>query len=134
MNCPDIERLLDLTLGAAIDPETEAHVKGCADCRALTRFVIETEAAFTPAIEAPEALVAATVEALITEADSTALAGTEISFWEAMQTGMLAAATVLVVGIATDSFTAAPIAGVIACVLSGVAAVVYEVREAPRTV
>jgi len=132
MNCPDIERLLELALGATIDPETEAHLRGCADCRALVRFIAETDAAFTPAIAVPESLVAAAVRGVVTEAGREKHDVAGVTLWEAVPTGLLAAVTVLLAGFATDSFEV-PVAGIVACLLSGVGAVVYELRGGPRT-
>lgn len=134
MNCPDIERLLDVALGAAVDPETEAHLRGCADCRMLMRFATETEAAFTPAMDVPEALIASTVGSLIAESTQAVRHVSDVSLWEAVPTGLLAAMTVLLAGIFTGSFQGGgPVVGLVACALSGLGAVIYEVRGGPRT-
>ena len=132
MNCPDIERLLDLALGATIDPETAVHLRGCADCRALMRFVVETEAAFTPPIEVPESLVSATITGVIASGGRAKHDVGRVTPWEAAQTGLLAAVTVLLAGVATESFQA-PTVGLTACLLSGLGAAIYEVREGPGT-
>lgn len=34
MTCPEVERLVEVALGQSADPELEAHVQRCEDCRA----------------------------------------------------------------------------------------------------
>lgn len=109
MNCPDIERLVDLTPGT-LDPETEEHLRSCSDCRTMRRVIVESRAAWGPEMEVPESLVTATVEALVA-ASTIGNGGTEpaawseprVSPWDAAKTGLLAATTVLIATLATGS-------------------------------
>ena len=109
MNCPDIERLLDRTRGT-LDPETEEHLRTCSDCRTMRRIIVESRAAWEPEMEVPETLVAATVEALVAasvmgQRGAAAAADTQprVSPWDAAKTGLLAATTVLIATLATES-------------------------------
>ena len=57
MDCPDIDRLIDFQAGIGQDPELEAHVDTCPDCRTDLRILRGISGAFRQEFEIPERLI-----------------------------------------------------------------------------
>ena len=64
MNCPDINRLIDLAQANRLDQDLQAHLESCSSCQVEFELVRELPAAFKPAVEVPEMLVTKTMAAV----------------------------------------------------------------------
>jgi hypothetical protein len=61
MTCPTLERLQAVVVDGERDPDLEAHVESCAECRALATVMEDVALAFDPGIKVPPELIAQTV-------------------------------------------------------------------------
>ena len=57
MDCPGIDRLIDFHADPGPNPEFEAHLEGCANCRAELRIIHRIPEAYRHQIEVPERLI-----------------------------------------------------------------------------
>ncbi len=64
MNCPDINRLIDLAESPEADREIRDHLEDCGTCRATLALIRELPAAYRPEMEVPEELVQKTLGAV----------------------------------------------------------------------
>jgi hypothetical protein len=71
MNCPELERLLEVFVDGAHDEELNAHVARCPDCTTYLTLLQALPAALDPDVTVPEALLDRTAAALaaLPEAD-----------------------------------------------------------------
>lgn len=57
MNCPDLDRLIDLVQGDLQDPELRQHLSECPSCQAELNVLFRLSAAWERALEVPDGLV-----------------------------------------------------------------------------
>ena len=61
-NCPDIDRLIDLTEPGNRDLEAQAHVQGCDRCRAELRLIRDIPAAMRAPVPVDPSLIQRTLD------------------------------------------------------------------------
>lgn len=101
MNCPDIDRLIDLQAAQGPDPEFEAHLENCPACRADLRIIQRISAAFRPEMEIPERMIQRVLAGL-PEPDPLP-ESQRPPFAQTLITGLLASLTAMAAVVAAES-------------------------------
>lgn len=103
MTCPDTELLLEVVLEDKIDPETEGHVRACAECSATARLVREMQASYRPNLRMPDEHIEARIDWLVQRLPAESAARAEAKLVDALISGALALATVVFTVVLTGS-------------------------------
>ena len=132
MDCPDIDRLVDLTHDPGLDLPVRAHVRGCSECQQQLRLLDELRLALRADVAVPERLLErAFLGAVSAEATPPGHAG----LIQGVSAAALGALTALATVVATGSASGARPPDVLLFSLGfGGLATLYEMRreDAPR--
>lgn len=101
MNCPDTERLFSLALGEATDPELEAHMLSCEECKREILLVRELRQALEPQMHVPDVLIESTVDMVLDQTATEKLV--HATAWDVPVAACLGALTTTLTVIATGS-------------------------------
>jgi hypothetical protein len=118
MTCPSDDRILDLMLERSVDPELEAHLQTCADCRSALGLVRAIPHAMRPGGPVPDRLVRRAMAAVELEARG-ARAGGRAAPARVLVTSLLGAVTTVAALVVTGEVVAGGLPG-----LLGVTAIV----------
>jgi hypothetical protein len=129
MNCPDIDRLIDLYHGLR-DPALENHLRSCSSCQADMEILLLLPEAFAFDEEVPDALVRRVMENLPAAEGGTS--ARKVTGAQGLVAGLLGTLTVTGGLVATGSAgTGPPMILVLLSLCVGMASTVLQMR--PRT-
>lgn len=127
MDCPDIDRLVDLTHDHGLDLPVRAHVRACPECQQQLRVIDELRQALRDDIVVPERLLERTFLATVpAEATRDPYSG----LLQGVSAAALGTATALATVVATGSASGArPLDVVLFSLAFGGLAALYEFRR-----
>jgi predicted anti-sigma-YlaC factor YlaD len=131
MSCPDINRFIDVIKKDRSDPEVEAHLEECPECRADFEIVKELSVALRPEVEVSEALIERVMASLpFPEVEPEAR---PVPAAHLFLSGVLGIATTLAVLMGTGAGSSGgPTDMLLFSMLGGVAVVVVQARRGRR--
>lgn len=135
MTCPDTDRLLEVVLEGKTDADCQAHVQACPECAATSRLVREMRAAYRPELHIPDEVLEARVDWIVQQLPTSSPARAESTLVDALVSGVLAFATVLLTIVGTGSVGGRGLWGPVAlAVIAMLAAGLFERRAGGRVV